>query len=363
VSRDGALLVLSDGTVFRGEAAGHQPDTGIATGELVFNTAMSGYQEVLTDPSYAGQVIAFTTPHVGNYGVTRLDDESHAPACNGMVVRELADFPSNWRADGALEPFLVATRVPAITGVDTRRLTRRLRDLGAVGCAFGTAPEAALAAAAASAPLTDGCDLATAVSCTTPYTAGEGRLRVVALDYGMKATIVRQLAARFSVVVVPATTTADELLAHEPDGVFLSNGPGDPAALSIQRDVIAQLLGEVPIFGICLGQQVLAEALGAKTYKLAFGHHGSNHPVRHESTGHVEITAQNHNYAVDRNTLGSSRITHVNLNDGVVEGFCADDARAFCVQYHPEAGPGPHDARYLFDAFVDLCDGRGTGGI
>jgi carbamoyl-phosphate synthase small subunit len=363
VNRDDALLVLSDGTVLRGEAAGHRPESGIATGELVFNTAMSGYQEVLTDPSYAGQVVAFTVPHVGNYGVTPLDEESAVPACSGMVVRELAERPSNWRSVGDLESFLVAHRVPAITGVDTRRLTRHLRERGAVGCAFGTATEADLAVAAAHAPTTDGRDLVTSVSCTRTTTVGEGRLRVVALDYGMKATIVRQLATRFTVVVVPATTSAAAILSERPDGVFLSNGPGDPAALAAQRDVIAALLGDVPIFGICLGQQVLAEALGAKTYKLAFGHHGSNHPVRHESTGHVEITAQNHNYAVDRDTLGTARITHVNLNDGVVEGFCAEDARAFCVQYHPEAGPGPHDARYLFDAFVELCDGRGMGSI
>jgi carbamoyl-phosphate synthase small subunit len=363
MKREDALLVLADGTTFRGEAAGAVPASGVAVGELVFNTAMSGYQEVLTDPSYAGQVVAFTTPHVGNYGVTALDSESAAPSCNGMVVRELADYPSNWRASGSLEAFLVANAVPAITGVDTRRLTRRLREGGSVGCAFGTATVAELEAAAAAAPTTDGRDLATAVSCATSYTAGTGPLRVVALDYGMKATIVRQLAERFSVVVVPATTGADELLALDPDGVFLSNGPGDPAALGAERDVIAQLLGEVPIFGICLGQQVLAEALGATTYKLAFGHHGSNHPVRHEATGHIEITAQNHNYAVDGETLGGARITHRNLNDGVIEGFCVEDLRAFCVQYHPEAGPGPHDARYLFDAFVDVCEGRGMGAL
>ena len=352
-----AQLALADGTLLRGEAAGFLPPSGVATGELVFNTAMSGYQEVLTDPSYAGQVVAFTSPHVGNYGVTPLDEESPRPACTGLVVRDLTAHPSSWRAVGPLEGFLVQHRIPAIEGVDTRRLTRRVRAAGAMGCAFGTAPPAALLAAAAAARTTDGLDLATGVSCTAAYTVGDRPRRVVALDYGIKATIVRELAARFTVTVVPATTSAAEIRALDPAGVFLSNGPGDPSALAGPRDTIAGLLGDVPIFGICLGHQVLAEALGATTYKLAFGHHGSNHPVRHLASGRVEVTAQNHNYAVARDTLGRARVTHVNLNDGVVEGFCVPEARAFCVQYHPEAGPGPHDARYLFDVFDALCDG------
>jgi carbamoyl-phosphate synthase small subunit len=361
--RPTAHLCLADGTVLRGEGAGFAPASGIATGELVFNTAMSGYQEVLTDPSYAGQVVAFTSPHIGNYGVTPLDEESTRPACTGLVVRDLTSHPSSWRAVGPLEGFLVQHRVPAIVGVDTRRLTRRVRAAGAMGCAFGTASIEELTVAAAEAPTTDGQDLVTGVTCTSPYTAGEGPRRVVALDYGIKTTIVRQLAQRFTVTVVPAATSAAEILAFAPDGVFLSNGPGDPAALSGPRDTIAALLGDVPIFGICLGQQVLAEALGASTYKLPFGHHGSNHPVQHLSSGRVEVTAQNHNYAVRRDTLGQATITHVNLNDGVVEGFAVPEARAFCVQYHPEAGPGPHDARYLFDVFAALCDGRGMAGL
>ena len=358
MSRAPASLVLADGAVFRGEAAGFHPPSGIATGEIVFNTAMSGYQEVLTDPSYAGQVIAFTYPHIGNYGVTPLDEESARPACRGMVVRELETVPSSWRSVGPLEAFLDEHRIAAITGVDTRRLTRHLRQAGAVGCAFGTADLAALERAAVGAVTTDGRDLATAVTCAAPYTVGTLPRRVVALDYGMKATIVRRLAARFTVDVLPATASAAEILERAPAGVFLSNGPGDPAALAAQRDVVASLLGEVPIFGICLGQQVLAEAMGAATYKLSFGHHGSNHPVRHLATGRVEITAQNHNYAVDADSLSGARVTHVNLNDGVVEGFCVPAQRAFCVQYHPEAGPGPHDAAYLFDTFSALCDGK-----
>ncbi|HEY8081457.1 MAG TPA: glutamine-hydrolyzing carbamoyl-phosphate synthase small subunit [Acidimicrobiales bacterium] len=363
MTRRPATLVLADGTVFAGEVAGFEPEAGVATGELVFNTAMSGYQEVLTDPSYAGQVIAFTYPHIGNYGVTPLDEESPRPACRGLVVRDLAEVPSNWRSTATLESFLVDHGIPAITGVDTRRLTRHLREAGAVGCAFGPATREQLEAAAADARTTDGCDLATGVTCTSPYVMGSGTTHVVAIDYGIKATIVRELASRFRVTVVPATSTAATIRELSPAGIFLSNGPGDPSALSAQRAVVASLLGDIPIFGICLGQQVLAEALGARTYKLAFGHHGSNHPVQHLGSGRVEVTAQNHNYAVDRDSLGDMRVTHVNLNDGVVEGFCAPDARAFCVQYHPEAGPGPHDARYLFDVFEALCAGRGMEGL
>jgi carbamoyl-phosphate synthase small subunit len=361
LTRPAAHLVLADGSVFRGEAAGFLPDEGVATGEVVFNTALSGYQEVLTDPSYAGQVVAFTYPHIGNYGVTPLDDESSQPACRGLVVRDLAAFESNWRSVGPLEGYLMQHRVPAITGVDTRRLTRRLRDHGAVGCAFGTAPIDVLEVAARGAPTTDGQDLVRTVTCAGPYTAGDGAAHVVAMDFGIKAQMVHQLSARFSVTVVPASTSAAEIRALAPDGVFLSNGPGDPAALAAQHEIVAALVGDVPVFGICLGHQILASAFGAETYKLAFGHHGSNHPVAHLATGRVEITAQNHNYAVARDTLGGARITHLNLNDGVVEGLCYEDARAFSVQYHPEAGPGPHDARYLFDVFADLMDGKGLG--
>ena len=362
-ARAEALLVLGDGTRFEGEAVGAVPDGGIATGEAVFNTVLSGYQEVITDPSYAGQVIAFTYPHIGNYGVNPTDDEAARPHCRGVIVRELTDRPSSWRATGSLEDFLVRSAVPGITGVDTRRLTRHLRDRGAMPCAFGTATEAELRAAATAAPATDGQDLVSSVTTSSPYIRGSGPYRVVAYDFGVKEAMLRQLADMATVTVVPASTSAGDVLAMEPDGVFLSNGPGDPAALPAIIDEIRELVadGTVPVFGICLGHQLLAAALGASTYKLPFGHHGGNHPVRRLSTNQVEITSQNHNYAVAKASLSAVEITHVNLNDGVIEGVRSREAPAFGVQYHPEAGPGPHDARYLFEEFRSLMDAVGGG--
>ena len=354
-----ALLVTADGVVFAGEAAGAARP--VATGELVFNTAMSGYQEVISDPSYAGQIVAFTSTHIGNYGTNADDDEAAQPYCRGIVVRDLTVVPSNWRATEGLESFLVRHDLPAITGVDTRRLTRHLRQVGAVPCAFGTADEATLRAAAEAAPTTDGMDLVSGVTASSSATYGDGALRIVAFDFGVKATMVRQLAARATVTVVPAATSAADVLALEPDGVLLSNGPGDPAALPGPRDVIADLVGRVPIFGICLGHQLLATALGGSTYKLPFGHHGANHPVQRLETGVVEITSQNHNYAVAAGSVPGAEVTHVNLNDGVIEGIRSRKAAAFSVQYHPEAAPGPHDARYLFgefDALMRQSSGR-----
>jgi carbamoyl-phosphate synthase small subunit len=353
-----ALLVLADGTAFEGEAVGADPVGGVAVGEVVFNTALSGYQEILTDPSYAGQIITFTYPHIGNYGVNAADHESARPHCAGVIVRDLARRSSNWRAEGTLPDFLSRHGLAGITDIDTRRLTRHLRAAGALPGAFGT-DEAAVRSAAARAVGTDGIDLVAGVTTDAPYTVGDpgARWRVVAYDYGIKATILRHLAAAgCHVEVVPAATSAADVLARAPDGVFLSNGPGDPGAVRGAAETVRALLGEVPVFGICLGHQILGLATGADKLKLHFGHHGANHPVLHEPTGQVEITSQNHNYAVDIDGVADAERTHVNLNDGVCEGFRLRSVPAFGVQYHPEAGPGPHDARYLFAEFVDLME-------
>ncbi len=354
MNRD-AVLVLADGATFEGEAIG--AEAPVTTGEFVFNTALSGYQEIVTDPSYAGQVITFTYPHIGNYGANAADNESRRPFCSGVVVRDLARRASNWRSERSLDDLLVEHNVSGIAGIDTRRLTRHLRDEGALPGAFGT-DEVAVRAAAATARGTDGIDLVATVTADEPYTAGDAAapFRVVAYDFGIKRTILRHLVGvGCHVEIVPASTPAADVLARTPDGVFLSNGPGDPAAVAGAAEIVRGLVGEVPVFGICLGHQILGLALGGETYKLRFGHHGANHPVRHNANGRVEITSQNHNYAVDADSLaGTVDLTHVNLNDGVVEGMRVLDAPAYSVQYHPEAGPGPHDARYLFDDFITL---------
>ena len=349
-----ALLVLADGTTFLGEAIGAEPSGGIATGEVVFNTVMSGYQEVITDPSYAGQIITFTYPHIGNYGVNEDDDESRRPFCRGVIVRDLARRHSSWRAQSDLDSFLKKHNVAGIAGVDTRRLTRHIRDVGAMPAAFGTASETDLKAAAIAEPGTDDTDLVAGVTCDAPYVVDGGPLRVVAYDFGIKRTILRHLSEIATVEVVPASTPAAEVMARNPQGVFLSNGPGDPAAVRYAIDNIKELLGNVPVFGICLGHQLLGSALGGHTYKLKFGHHGGNHPVKRLSDAAIEITSQNHNYAVVEGSIANADVTHVNLNDGVIEGLRCNDIPAFSVQYHPEAGPGPHDAQYLFAQFKDL---------
>ncbi|MEZ5141870.1 MAG: glutamine-hydrolyzing carbamoyl-phosphate synthase small subunit [Acidimicrobiales bacterium] len=356
-----AVLVLADGTTFEGEAIGAEPPDGVAAGEVVFNTVLSGYQEVITDPSYAGQIITFTYPHIGNYGATADDDEARTPFCRGVVVRDLARRRSSWRSDEDLDDLLRRVGVPGIAGVDTRRLTRHIREAGAMPGAFGTADETALKAAATAEPGTAGIDLVATVTCAEPYTWGDGPRRVVAYDFGIKRTILRHLGEIATVEVVPASTPAADVLARRPDGVFLSNGPGDPAAAAGAAEAIGGLLGEVPVFGICLGHQLLSTALGGTTFKLPFGHHGGNHPVRRLETGGIEITSQNHNFAVAEDPIAGVEVTHRNLNDGVIEGIRATDVPAFGVQYHPEAGPGPHDARYLFGLFADLIDRHGKG--
>jgi carbamoyl-phosphate synthase small subunit len=357
-----ALLVLADGTLFEGEAAGwwnpERPQP--ATGEVVFNTTLTGYQEVLTDPSYAGQIVCFTYPHIGNYGITAADNESRRAFCRGLIVRELSPRPSSWRAERTLGDFLAEQHLPALSGIDTRRLTRHLRDAGSMPGAFGPVSgpgalsEAALKEAAQAEPGTDGVDLDAEVTTAEPYRTGEGPLQVVAYDFGIKRAILRHLGHLATVEVVPASTPAAEVLARQPDGVFLSNGPGDPSAVGYAIGAIQELVGRVPVFGICLGHQLMATALGGKTRKLPFGHHGGNHPVRRIATNAVEITSQNHNYAVAEGSLPGVEVTHVNLNDGVIEGLACRDVPAFGVQYHPEAGPGPHDAGYLFEEFRSL---------
>lgn len=378
-----ALAVTADGAVFRGRSVGVD---GITTGEVVFNTAMSGYQEIFSDPSYAGQVVVMTASHIGNYGTNPSDDQSDRVFASGVIVRSLSRRESNWRSTESLSGYLAAQGVVALADVDTRRLTRHIRHRGAQPIAMGAGvTEKELVEAARSAPTMAGLDLATGVSTTTSYrveAVGESRGHVVALDLGMKRDIVLNLSRRgFGVTVVPAGTSGPDILAHDPAGVFLSNGPGDPEPLREPIAAIQSLLGNVPVFGICLGHQLLGLALGGSTYKLPFGHHGGNHPVMRLADQRVEITSQNHGFCVDPWSLsaepavhmtpgelagphllptrmespyGSVVASHQNLNDGTLEGLRCLDVPAFSVQYHPEAAPGPHDSLGLFDDFVEL---------
>lgn len=363
-----AALVLADGSMFEGQLLGAIPVGGVASGEVVFNTALSGYQEVLTDPSYAGQIISFTYPHIGNYGVNPDDDESRGTFARGVIVRDLARRHSNHRATEDLDSFLRRHGLTGIGGIDTRRLTRILRSSGALCGAMGpiegpgAIDENELRAAAHAEPGTGGVDLVAQVTTQQPYVADarsgapEGR-SIVAYDFGIKTRIVYHLAGLGRVEVVPATTSAADVLARKPDGVFLSNGPGDPEMATAAIEAVKGLVGEVPIFGICLGHQILSLAIGGSTEKLPFGHHGSNHPVRDLTTGHVEVTSQNHNFAVVADSVTAvADVTHLNLNDGVCEGIALREAPAFSVQHHPEASPGPHDSLYLFDRFAALMD-------
>ncbi len=367
-----ALLALEDGTVYRGLGFGSAADM---TGELVFNTAMSGYQEVLTDPSYRGQIVMMTAPEIGNVGVNPEDFESDRPYCAGFVVRDLSPRVSNWRAQGTLADLMEKSGVAGITGIDTRAITRRLRIGGAQRAVLTRNiddPSAAVAMARRS-PSMEGQDLAKEVTCAKPYQWDHGlwqapstktplppvRHRVVAYDFGIKRGILRRLRqSACAVTVVPAATRARDVLGMKPDGIFLSNGPGDPAAVSYAVEAAAELCGSgKPIFGICLGHQILGLALGGKTYKLKFGHHGANHPVMDLSTRKVEITSQNHGFAVDVGSLqGKAVLSHINLNDQTVEGMRHDRLPIFSVQYHPEASPGPNDPSYLFGRFVKMMD-------
>lgn len=371
-----AVLALEDGTVFRGRSAGAAGETG---GEVVFNTSMTGYQEVLTDPSYSGQIVTMTSPEVGNYGVTPEDVESRGVQVSGFIVREQSPVASNWRSEGTLRDYLVANNVVAISNIDTRALTRLLRSGGVMRGVIATGRVVVddLVARARDLPRMEGADLVKNVTCqesftftppagdefvTTPSRPLGRRLRVAAYDLGMKWNILRRFAAHgCDVTVYPASTPAADLLATKPDGVFFSNGPGDPAVLDYVIDnARAVVESQVPTFGICLGHQVLGLALGAKTYKLKFGHRGGNHPVKELRSGKIEITSQNHGFAVDPASLPPElEVTHLNLYDGTVEGLRHTERPVFCVQYHPEAAPGPHDADYLFGQFLDAMETRG----
>jgi carbamoyl-phosphate synthase small subunit len=377
-----AILALEDGSWFNGVSAGAAGET---SGEVVFNTSMTGYQEVLTDPSYAGQIVTMTAPQIGNYGIAAADFESSAPRVAGFVVRDLSPIASNWRAQSTLREYLTAHGIVAIGDVDTRALTRKLRSTGVMRGVIATGaaldPEA-LVAKARAIPMMEGADLVKEVTCATAYdftqsladTVAEAtfgvaplkrarrQLHVAAYDYGIKTNILRRLAAHgCDVRVFPASALASEVLATDPDGIFLSNGPGDPAAVTYAVDNVRTLVDRAdrPIFGICLGHQLLGLALGAETYKLKFGHRGTNHPVKQLDSSKVEITSQNHGFAVNPDTLpGHAKVTHLNLYDGTVEGLRHVDKPIYSVQYHPEASPGPHDADYLFTQFIEEMEKR-----
>jgi carbamoyl-phosphate synthase small subunit len=375
-----ATLALEDGTWYRGVSAGA---AGESSGEVVFNTSMTGYQEVLTDPSYAGQIVTMTAPLIGNYGTASGDAESQTPRVAGFIMREASPVASNWRADASLRDYLVRHNIVAITDIDTRALTRVLRSAGVMRgvIATGAADPDDLIARARAIRKIEGSDLVREVTCQSPFewrdraaAAGDAdqltfgiapqrrssrRLRVAAYDFGIKWNILRRLDAYgCDVKVFPATAPASELLAIEPDGIFLSNGPGDPAALTYAIENVKEIVNtDIPTFGICLGHQVLGLAVGGETFKLKFGHRGANHPVKELASGKIEITSQNHGFAVDPNSLPADvKVTHLNLYDGTVEGFRHTSKPVFSVQYHPEASPGPHDADYLFLKFLDAME-------
>lgn len=371
-----AVLALEDGTVFEGQSFGALAER---TGEVVFNTAITGYQEIFTDPSYSGQIVVLTNPQIGNYGANDADNESAKPFIEGLVVREFSPLSSNRRADETAQEFLMESGVPVVSGIDTRALVRHLRSRGVMRGVLSaiTHDRPALIEKARRAPSMAGLDLATRVTTPQRYTwdapveacspsqhlatPEAAKYHVVAYDFGMKRNILRRLAqVGCRLTVVPAGTAAEDVLALKPDGVFLSNGPGDPEPLTNQAAQVRKLIGKTPIFGICLGHQILGLAVGGKTYKLKFGHRGANHPVLNKVTGKVEITSHNHGFAVDPDSLNLNEveITHMNLNDETLEGFRHRNYPVFCVQYHPEAAPGPHDSHYLFDDFRKLMDAK-----
>jgi len=371
-----AILALEDGSVFEGRSFGAPAER---SGEVVFNTAITGYQEIFTDPSYAGQIVILTNPQIGNYGTNHADNESAHPYIEGLAVREFSSVSSNWRSDEEASEFLSKHGIPVVSDLDTRALVRHLRTRGVMRGVLSAVEtdSGKLVGKARQIPTMAGLDLASRVSTAEPYDwdkpvelcspselvppPAPPRFRVVAYDFGIKQNILRRLVqVGCRVTVVPALTTAEDVLALKPDGVFLSNGPGDPEPLQTQVTNVRKLMGRVPIFGICLGHQILGLAVGGRTYKLKFGHRGANHPVINKVTNKVEITSHNHGFAVDPDSLNLNEveITHMNLNDQTLEGFRHRTYPAFCVQYHPEAAPGPHDSHYLFDDFVKLMAGE-----
>ncbi len=371
-----AILALEDGRIFRGEGYGHP---GECQGEVVFNTSLTGYQEIATDPSYAGQIVVLTNPQIGNYGTNQADNEASKPYIEGLIVREFSAISSNWRSEQVTDEYMERYAVPVLAEIDTRALVRHLRTNGVMRGVISTKSTDidALVAKARSIRKMDGTDLAKVVSTKSVYSfdqsdpryqAGDPllppaiekpQLHVVAYDFGIKQNILRMLAREnCKVTVVPAQTSADDVLAMKPDGVFLSNGPGDPEPVDYAVKAIRNMMGRVPVFGICLGHQLCGLALGGKTYKLKFGHHGGNHPVKNNLTGKVEITAHNHNFAVDPDSVNANEVelTHVDLNDNTLEGLRHKSLPLFSVQYHPEAAPGPHDSHYLFRDFRSLME-------
>jgi len=354
-----ALLVLEDGRVFEGTSFGA---SGERCGEVVFNTGMTGYQEVLTDPSYKGQIVAMTYPLIGNYGINEEDSESRSIWLEGFVIRELSSITSNWRSQKDLASYLEENSIMGIQGIDTRALTKHIRTKGAMKAVISTSDDDidSLVKKAYASPGLEGRDLVSSVTCEKPYVLnGQDGPHVVVMDFGVKRSILRQLHdAGCSITVLPAHASADEIMEIQPAGILLSNGPGDPDAVKYAIATTRSVLdmGTIPIFGICLGQQIMSLALGGKTYKLKFGHHGSNQPVKCLKTGKIDITVQNHGFCVDIDSLDRKLIqtTHINLNDNTLEGLEHKELPAFSVQFHPEAGPGPHDARYLFRRFVEM---------
>ena len=358
-----AKLVLENGTIFSGISLGEMGET---IGEVCFNTGMTGYQEILTDPSYCGQLVTMTYPHIGNYGVNPEDVESTKVQVSGFIVREENVVPSNFRSTQSLGEYLREQKIVGIQEIDTRMLTRILRNQGAMNGIISTTDldDASLLQKVKASPSMDGLDLAKVVTCHKSYEWSKGKHKIAAIDFGIKHNILRLLESHeCEITVFPASTSAAEILGFNPDGIFLSNGPGDPAAVTYGVELVKKLLGKKPIFGICLGHQILALALGAKTYKLKFGHRGCNHPVKNLETGIVEITSQNHGFVVDSDSLSENvEVTHLSLNDQTVEGFRCTDMPAFSVQYHPESSPGPHDSRYLFEQFIKMVrEAQGHG--